>query len=283
MTREYRFFLETAHLEGKRAGDKLVLEDTDLIHQIKRVLRLSAQSREKVIFLDGREGIQADCFLQGEESKKGKTIALEFLIEQFEKLDRESESSPQISIYLPLIKAARFEFALEKLTELGVDKIIPVTTKRTTPQSQQENKERRWPLIIKEAAEQSERILLPHLSPVQSIKEAVQSLMPNDQDTDKHIKGKDVLILRLAERSDAPNAVSLLYNLDFAKIHSLHIFMGPEGGLTDEEEASIDDLAKTGKDVKKISLGKTILRAETAAMVAAGLARLAAGSHIMSK
>lgn len=279
MTREYRFFLETAHLEGKTAGDKLVLEDIDLIHQIKRVLRLSAHSREKVIFLDGREGIRADCLLQGEESKKGKTIALEFLIEKFENLDRESKSSPQICIYLPLIKAARFEFALEKLTELGVDKIIPVTTKRTTPQSQQENKERRWPLIIKEAAEQSERIFLPHLSPVQSITEALQSLMQ----IDKHIKGKDVLILRLAERSDAPNAVSLLCNLDFEKFHSLHIFMGPEGGLTEEEEASIDDLAKMGKDVKKISLGKTILRAETAAMAAVGLARLAAGSHIMSK
>lgn len=279
MTRAYRFFLDTARLQGKTAGDKLVLEDADVIHQIKRVLRLSAQSREKVIFLDGREGIQADCLLHGEENKKGKTIALEFFIEKFEKLGREGESSPQICIYLPLIKATRFEFALEKLTELGVDKIIPVTTKRTTPQSQQENKERRWPLIIKEAAEQSERIFLPLLSPVQSLKEAVQFLMH----TDMHINGKDVLILRLAERSDAPNAVSLLYNFNFERIHSLHIFMGPEGGLTEEEEACIDDLTKRGKDVKQISLGKTILRAETAAMAAVGLARLAAGSRIMSK
>lgn len=272
MTREYRFFLETAQLAGKAAGDRLVIEELELIHQIKRVLRLSAQSREMVIFLDGREGIQADCFLQGEENRRGKTIALDFAIDKYQKLNRE-ENLPQICIYLPLIKAARFEFALEKLTELGVDKIIPVTTKRTTPQSQQENKERRWPLIVKEAAEQSERIFLPLLSTVQTLTAVLQSL----------VQEEDALVLRLAERSDAPNAVSLLYNLDFGKYSTLHIFMGPEGGLTADEEASIDDLAKDGKEVKKMSLGKTILRAETAALTAVGLARLAAGSHIMSK
>lgn len=272
MTREYRFFVETAQLEGTVAGDRLVIEEIDLIHQIKRVLRLSAQSREKVIFLDGREGIQADCLLQEEENKKGKTVALDFCIDKLQKLKRE-ENLPQICIYLPLIKATRFEFALEKLTELGVDKIVPVTTKRTTPQSQQENKERRWPLIVKEAAEQSERIFLPQLSAVQTLRAAVQ-LLGNEE---------SALILRLAERSDAPNAVSLLGNLDFGKYSTIHIFMGPEGGLTADEEASVDGLAEGGKDVKKMSLGKTILRAETAALTAVGLARLAAGSRIMSK
>jgi 16S rRNA (uracil1498-N3)-methyltransferase len=154
---------------------------------------------------------------------------------------------PDIVVYLSIFKFDRMEWALEKLTELGVARIVPIIARRTESHLAKaaEKRVERWRKIAREAAQQSRRMMPPEIADPAPLKAALTS-------------GKGTRIVL----SEAEEQVSLKVALTEASLPVCLAF-GPEGGWTTE------DLALFGEaGWKSASLGATILRAETAAIAA---------------
>jgi 16S rRNA (uracil1498-N3)-methyltransferase len=162
------------------------------------------------------------------------------------------EPSVRLVLYQALIKGQRFDWVLEKGTELGVAAFVPVVSGRSQVRPSQASSARldRWRRVIVEAAEQSGRSRLPEISPPLSFEQACASavglrILPWEGERKAGLRD-------LLAAEEAVDAVSL--------------FIGPEGGFPPEE---VELVRKQG--VRTVSLGRRILRAETAAIVAAAL------------
>jgi 16S rRNA (uracil1498-N3)-methyltransferase len=162
---------------------------------------------------------------------------------------RERESVPDLWLLFAPVKRGRIDWLVEKATELGVARLVPVTTRRTIVERL--NLERLRAHAI-EAAEQCERTALPELAPAEKL-EKLLAAWPADR------------ALYFADEAGgeafapAPGPAAIL--------------IGPEGGFTDEERAAIRAL----QEARPVSLGPRILRADTAALAAISLWMAAAG------
>jgi 16S rRNA (uracil1498-N3)-methyltransferase len=154
----------------------------------------------------------------------------------------------QITIALAVFKFDRFEWAIEKLTELGAEKVVPVIAQRTDAHLSKaaEKRVERWRRIAHEASQQARRIGEPVIDDPIPLRRAIQELA-----------GQRFVL------SENERAVSIA-DLNFASDVTLAI--GPEGGWTPPEEEAF---AKAGWE--SASLGTTVLRAETAAIAAAAI------------
>ena len=186
------------------------------------------------------------------------------ILEEFPPAVTEASGRPpsrfSLRIYPALIKGPRFEWLIEKATELGVQAIQPVLTRRTVAQPRApslEGKVRRWRKIILASAQQCGRRDLPALhDPVDF--SAAMSKIGNDQQR-----------VILWEREERLLLSSLIRGLAGAAGDSpipIHLFTGPEGGFTVQEHESA---LKAG--FVSAGLGRNILRAETAVLAAASL------------
>ncbi len=210
------------------------LTERGFVNQIKNVLKLRVG--EGLILFNGSE-LEAKAKIKEITSKK-----IELEIESIYK--NECEPKNNVCVYLAILKKENFELATQKAVECGVMEITPVRTERTVKLNL--NKER-IEKIIKEATEQSGRSILPKLNNVIQLRE----FLPK----------KDELNLFLDAGGENINEINLS---DFRKINLL---IGPEGGWSEDE---INFATRNG--FTKTSLGKTTLRAETAAIVASYLA-----------
>lgn len=158
-----------------------------------------------------------------------------------EELNENNELNVNITVVLALIKNDKFDFAIQKLTELGVKRIVPYIAKRSVvKQGKGNNKLDRLKKIATEASEQSHRNLVPEICDYATYK-----------DLNKYLSDINIIAY---EKND--NIVS-----NFVNAKSVTIIIGPEGGFEKEEVEAIEKLG-----FKSISLGKRILRAETAAI-----------------
>jgi len=231
-------------------------EDESLAKQLKKVLRL--RKGDYLDFLDGTGNLY-HCSLTGLE---GRCVEASIL-----KIDQGDNHSRKMIVALSPLKSGRFEWAIEKLTELNAAEIVPIILERSvvranggTTESGTEsatNKMTRWRSVAREAAEQCERLTLPHLVaplPFESFLKRERELRPHG------------LRLICAERRDAPSIAESLCNLGATSAEddrTLTIAIGAEGGFTASE---IEEAELAG--FKSVSLGKLILRAETAAIYA---------------
>jgi len=170
----------------------------------------------------------------------------------------EIEAAPPavgVTLLASLIRFERFEWMIEKATELGVEAVIPVETERASSGLEQAAPKRveRWNRIAREASEQSRRDRLPSISAPQSFEDALATSADYRYVLEE--AGAPAILERLPGAKRTEDNVALL--------------VGPEGGWTDRERAAI---AQAGWI--PVSLGRQILRAETAAI--AGLAILTA-------
>jgi 16S rRNA (uracil1498-N3)-methyltransferase len=154
-----------------------------------------------------------------------------------------------VELLLAIFKFDRMEWAVEKATELGVARIVPVIAQRTEKHLAQSSLKRveRWRKIAREAAQQSRRAAPPEVAEPASLKEVVA--------------GGGVVL------SEAETGVSLKQALAQTLATPVRLVVGPEGGWTAEEMALFQ---KNGW--QSASLGVTILRAETAAIAALAIA-----------
>jgi 16S rRNA (uracil1498-N3)-methyltransferase len=152
----------------------------------------------------------------------------------------------EVTLFMALIRKEKFELVLQKATELGVTRIVPLLLERNIVKWEQDsNKLQRYRLILKEAAEQCHRLTIPELCEPIPLKLISQYLCEQNfvayevQDPSQELKNQ------------------------LKEVASISIVIGPEGGITPKE---IDFLKQTGFNV--VSLGPRIYRAETASMVA---------------
>ena len=155
----------------------------------------------------------------------------------------------QVTIALSIFKFDRMEWAIEKCTELGATRIVPVIARRTEPHlaSAAARRVERWRRIALQAAEQSRRVSPPDVSDPLKFKDAVA------------LPGSLRLVL-----SESETSVMLIEVFQSASRQGeVVLALGPEGGWTDEELKSFQDAGWISA-----SLGNRILRAETAAIAA---------------
>lgn len=160
----------------------------------------------------------------------------------------QAEPDLHLTLYQGMLKGAKFEWVLQKGTELGVSCFVPTVCQRSVVRDMGSpaKKELRWQQIIQEAAEQSRRGKLPALAPVCSLPEALAQAQTAD------------LILFPWEETSDVGLKPILKNLTLSHIA---LFIGPEGGFTPDEARLAQD-----HGAKLVSLGPRILRAETAAL-----------------
>lgn len=222
--RLHRFFIEE---EIPRAGTFSVV-DENLLNQWRNVLRI--KEHDRAILFDG-SGEDVLCEFVSLNKKEAV----------FNILERTKGNVPlcDVTLFMALIKKDNFELVLEKATELGVTRIVPVEATRSEKKGLNYERARK---IIKEASEQSFRSTVPVLEEVVSL------------DT---IVGENLFMFdpraKISAREFFANNLVL----------SAGLIVGPEGGFTETE---VEAFEKRG--VKIVSMGKTVLRAETAAIVA---------------
>ena len=231
-----RFFLGIENIH-----DDLVNFPPNISHQIARVLRLRVS--EKVIVLDDR-GMAYEVELYHVEAQRveGKVLGSEQV---------HSEPITKIHLLVGLTQREKFEWILQKGTELGVSRFTPLLMQRCLVQVNKMagSKIERWQTIVREAAEQSGRGLCPELDlPI-----ALEKLPP--------IEGQLGLVLWEEEQGKGIRSF-----INGSKSQEIKLIIGPEGGITKDE---IDTLRELGYQVA--SLGKRILRMETAAITAAAV------------
>lgn len=172
---------------------------------------------------------------------------------------RAVESPLAIEIFQALPEKERFELILQKVTEIGVSRIVPFVSRRSATQEERDagqKKSHRWPEVVLRAAKQSRRGILPELYPVLSWDEATYAAA--SADLKLILIEKAPWTLREALQGERPARVALL--------------IGPEGGFdpAEAEEAQ-------GLGFLPVSIGPRLMRTETAAIVGAALIQFALG------
>jgi 16S rRNA (uracil1498-N3)-methyltransferase len=166
------------------------------------------------------------------------------------------ESNLKVQLLVSLIKFDRFEWCLEKATELGAAEILPLAAVRTDKPlvAAAAKRASRWEKILLESAQQSRRLGPPILERV-------------ERPADAFGNTKAALKVILSERAEAP---LINHALKDARSNSAALAIGPEGGWTEEELS-----AARGAGFREASLGGTILRTETAVLAALAILRFA--------
>ena len=216
-----------------------------------RAALLGAQAVHLARVLRAQPGAQYDVVTGAEVWAAGVTTVSEERVE-FALIQRiDAEPALPLTLLLAVFKFDRMEWAIEKATELGVERIVPAIARRTEKHLAQASGARveRWRRIAQEAAKQSRRADVPVIEDPAPLKNAIAAAWPG-------------LLLLLAEQE---KIVLLSEALAGAREGAVALAVGPEGGWTADEEQLF---AASGW--QPVSLGPRILRAETAAI--AGLA-----------
>jgi len=221
------------------SGDKITITEKDQVHHIHNVLRLKA--KEEVVFFDHKsneykteilKSSSQSIILKIKERKKGITT-----------------EKAGITIACAIPKKSKIDDIIDKLTQLGVDRIIPLKTKRVIvnlDDKKRQTRLMRWQKIAQNASLQSQRNNFPIIEPVKDIKEVLA------ESGDFDLK---LIPTLLGERESLKNILTKF------KYKNILVLIGPEGDFTPEEVA----LAKQAGCIP-VSLGDLVLRVETAAI-----------------
>lgn len=236
-----RFFVDKSNIDLENGT--CIIEGEDVKH-ISKVLRCKVGEKLEICDKDNSEYV---CEITDINKNQ---VDLNIL----QKNEIKRESDLKVKLYQGLPKSTKMEFILQKLTEVGVDEIILVSTKRSVVKvddKKEGKKLERWERIIYEAAKQSKRGKIPTLRGVLSFDEALEDMKNNDMNICPYENEKTVSIKSAIRGADIKN---------------IGIFVGPEGGFEEEEIETLQNI-----DSKVVSLGPRILRTETASVVASSI------------
>lgn len=234
----YHFFVSTSQIEDGYA----VITGQDVNH-IRNVLRMKAGEKIGV-----RDGISRNYICEL-ETLEADLIRARILSEETDS----SELPSKLYLFQGLPKGDKMELIIQKAVELGVYEIIPVATRRAVvklDKKKEENKVRRWNAISESAAKQSGRMHIPQVTGVMSFSEALQ-----------YAEDFDVKLIPYELAEGMAETREVLQTVKPGM--KVGIYIGPEGGFDKEEvELAVE------KGVHPITLGRRILRTETAGMTA---------------
>ena len=217
----------------------MLLEESDIRH-IKKVMRMNINDKIEVIY-NNKLHI---CEITSLEP---------FNIKVIEELDEDKKTKIELTVAVALVKEQKMDLILQKLTELGVSKIIPVSMERSIVKLDKErfNKKKvRWESICKEASEQSKRTNIPIIEDIKSIKDLTK------EDAD----------LKLVASTKEKEKLLNYYLQSIEDCAKIIMVIGPEGGISDKEE---DILVSNGYN--RVSFGNLIFRVETATIYVASI------------
>ena len=227
----YHFFTETEFFTESEA----VITGPDVNH-IKNVLRM--KPGEKILLSDGKG---TNCLCEITELFPDKVLA-KILPEEVD----DTELPVKVTLYQGLPKADKMEFIIQKCVELGVTKKLDA--------KKEEAKRKRWYGISESAAKQSKRMIVPEIGNVMKFKAAIEAAALDD-----------LAIIPYEDSESLPGAGGMALTRELIGSlksgQSLSVFIGPEGGFSDGE---VELAMQSG--VKPVTLGKRILRTETAGM-----------------
>jgi len=226
----------------KISGPNFELDEPTLVNQLKNVLRLEAG--DQIILFDG-QGSEVLAKLIGFSKN---SVALSVVARE-----EKEEKGPAVCLYLAILKKENFELAVQKAVEAGVSRIVPIITERTIKLGLKTDRLR---LIIKEATEQSGRLILPELGETLNFAKAVEQAGAYGGLNIFCDLGVDSSLVKTKVPPDI-----------LASSELINLFIGPEGGWGVNEQ----EIAKLANFVF-CSLGAYTLRAETAVTVATWLA-----------
>lgn len=239
----YRFYCE----EGAAPGGSLVLTGSDVNH-IKNVLRM--KQGERLIACDGN-GKDYYCRIESLEADR-------IVLRAEEEKQSETELPVHITLYQGLPKKDKMELIIQKAVELGAVRIVPVAMKRCIVKLEDEKKEEkkreRWQAISMSAAKQSGRGVIPEVAKAMSYQDALK---------DAALRGMVIVPYEHADGMSALKNVIKKLTTERKDTLELSLFIGPEGGFEEEEIASA-----VSAGAVTVSLGKRILRTETAGLAA---------------
>ncbi len=235
-----RFFVPKSSFEGE-----LVRLSPEQAHQVCHVLRLTPG--DPIVVLD-ENGTEYEVTLS-------TVCPPETIGQVMGRHPARGEPQAKITLFQSLLPREKFEWVLQKATEVGVTRFAPVLTERSIVRAKliEDKKLDRWRRIVTEAAEQSHRGRIPKLDQAITFAEAVSRLGDFDR------------ALIAAPSAKAVSLPDALRDLGRGAV-SIGLVVGPEGGFSDAE---VDLACETG--AIPIHLGPRILRTETAAVVASAL------------
>lgn len=250
----FRFFVAPEQI----VGDRVMVTGEDVNH-MKNVLRMKPGEKVRI-----SNGSDEDYFCTIEELKDGQVLL------HVDSRETSSIELPvQIYLFQGLPKSDKMEWIIQKAVELGVYAVVPVAMKRSVVKLDQKkavSRVKRWNSIAESAAKQSGRMMIPQVQmPVtfaQAVEQADQmdyKLLPYENE--EGMEGVRCILGELAERVSRQRRAAEEGRETEASPLQIGIFIGPEGGFEPEEV----HLAQQ-KNWKRISLGRRILRTETAGM-----------------
>ena len=211
-----------------KIDDRFVLDDGD-IHHICNVMRMKNNECIEVVY----DNVLYRCKVLLDD---GFCVLLDGVLDS-------SSNDIGVVLIVPVLKEQKMDLVLQKATELGVSSIIPIVTDRCVVKvnDKESKKLDRWRRIVKEASEQSKRISVPTVENIRKI---------DDLDFSDGVK------LVCSTKEKVKNIKNIMKN--YRKCAKMYIVVGPEGGLSTEEELRLNNLGFVS-----ISLGSRILRVET--------------------
>lgn len=238
----YRFFVEQTQIN---TIDKKVYITGDDRNHIKNVLRMNIGEKVSVMVPGSDDEYRCEVSAYTDDAAE---LTLLFV----KKCDVELPC--EVVLYQALPKSDKMELIITKAVELGATRIVPVSTSRAVvklDEAKASKKIARWNAISEAAAKQSKRAIIPEVSPVMTFREAL---------SDCGTFGAKIIPYELSD-PDSMDATRKIIG-GIKKGDKVAVFIGPEGGFTQEEI----DLA-VSEGVTPITLGKRILRTETAGFV----------------
>lgn len=233
----YQFFIETSQI----AEDQIRILGKDVNH-MKNVLRM--KPGEEIRVTDSETSRSYRCEVA---ELYGETVVCHILAEE----EEGSELPVRIYLFQGLPKADKMELIIQKAVELGVYQIIPTACRRCVVKldpKKEKTKLARWQQIVEAAAKQSKRSLIPEIMPVISLREAFARSQKMQVRLIPYERAEGMEKTREILKGIRPG-------------DEVAVFIGPEGGF---EEAEIEEAMKA--QIKPVTLGKRILRTETAGM-----------------
>lgn len=233
-----RFFVEPRVI-----GDSnILIDDKENIHHISKVLRL-------------KEGAEIEISDGGKWEYKCEIISIDKGVIDTKILDKQSfgkEPNLKITLFQGIPKQSKMDLIVQKTTELGVSNVYPVFMNRTvvSDKGNFQKKISRYQAIAEEASKQCGRGVVPSIEKNITFNDMIELL--NNYD----------LVLFPYENEDKKNIKNILRTL-VKKPATVAVIIGPEGGFSDSEAEILKQ-----RDVQCVTLGKTILRTETAGIVA---------------
>lgn len=247
----HRFFVEEKEL-GE--ATTVTLSHEESLHAA-RVLRLKAG--EEVRLLDGKNLYSAELLQVNEKAVTARVAA---------RLDS-PESSVRVTLLQGLPKADKLEWIVQKSTELGCWDILPVEMARSVAKVERgeryEKKQERLKRIALEAAKQSGRAHVPSVLPTQSFQAACRWLGGEDF---------DAVFVAWEEEKSLPLSGGVRRAREMGKLERIAVLIGPEGGISVDEWKKLEALGAVS-----VTLGKRILRTETAGFCALAVIMAALG------